>query len=86
MTNRTTKRTTTTTTGASTGKDKATTKIEGNTEREKGETITTRTGAAITGTIMRRNQEMTTGERRSSPSKRRKIVVIIDEMYGKILF
>ena len=72
------------TTGASTGKEKATMRIEGNTEREKGETITTRTEAAITGTIMRRNQEMTTGERRSSPSKRRKIVVIIDEMYGEI--
>ena len=71
-------------TGASIGNDKATTRVGESTEREKAETITTRTGAVITETIMRKNQEMITGGKRNNLSKRRKIVVIIDEMYGRI--
>jgi hypothetical protein len=84
VTNLTTKRTTTMITGASIGNDKATTRVGESTEREKAETITTRTGAVITETIMRKNQEMITGGKRNNLSKRRKIVVIIDEMYGRI--
>lgn len=72
---------------ASTENVREITKIEGSTEREKAETITIRTEEAITGIIMRKSKETITEERRNILGKRRKIVVIIDEMYGEdVLF
>jgi hypothetical protein len=72
--------TTTTTIATTTTTIAITTTRTGSTRKEKAATITTEKEGAITGTIMRRSQEMITGERRRSLSLRRRTVVIIDEV------